>query len=664
MYHINRILQDISENTLNKVKDTNTTLSEFKHQQRNPVILKNNINPRNCVIENGIYREISPEELKDMLDSFTKTGLKAFNTVLNGVNSRDKYYESYNTIAEKAGCSRRTVAYAIAKACKLGLLLRKRQFKYTNIYTIPPILQQQSIVERFASYLPGLRSLLCLMMLIPGLMYTINARACSQREKIVMKENKDCYNESNIVGVLPNTNNNFLSQQNDLVENCTQYIKKNVLTSSLFTNLESHTGGEISDPEKAYDKYARIGQQGGNSLGRTMSEKEIAGEQRKVLLGESKSKARKPHCELISKKDYGFLGEYGRYIAHQIGFTPRQAVKLAYYPDYVLYEIMKRYAISCESAGNGGIKNRSKFLYGIVKAVGQKYNIELDNHFTSSLASQYGVDSSIGVLTYQQAVSLQQQTAHIGREFLNYQKREREALKEKDPVVLQERAKKEADERLARLRHNPYSPYYVGPSQKNPEKGKEGDISTQIKPSAPRETDLSAVVQKQKTPADPQTVVDILKKSKWLEEKEEPAKKIASFALEDYREFIENQLPKIVSTMKMCGVTPEKIDYHVDQLKHNRRIRLSAADRDALEAEEKGTTYKKPVEQVKEEEPRYTIEDFKRYMLINAVSMKEMLVRMGFNEADANYQVSLSLKHEATYLSPEDREKVKEMGLL
>jgi DNA-binding Lrp family transcriptional regulator len=82
-----------------------------------------------------------------------------------------KFFASEATIAKTIGCSIRTVATAVRLLQDAGIMQRIRRFAhgktYSNVYELRPHMRSDSIIEELAPYLPALRNLLCLSMLMP-----------------------------------------------------------------------------------------------------------------------------------------------------------------------------------------------------------------------------------------------------------------------------------------------------------------------------------------------------------------------------------------------------------------------------------------------------------------------------------------------------------------
>jgi hypothetical protein len=430
MYHNENNLQEKFKTNLNEGNKTSANRQLKPSRLNDP---NNSFNADNKGSENlPVY---TPEELQEIFEEhFPPYMLASINVVFDYTRRFPMATPSHRTIAKLAKCSVRTVAKAIALAKELGIIRVKHRFNLSNVYFVPKYIFGEEYVEKLARYLPGLRSALCLALLLSGLGLNKSVKATEFKlpsEKLVMEKRHENNTNSNVEKY---KNSFFGSPKSAPVDKC------NLIFNNKEDNLLSPNVGKLLRCE--------------NGVGL---------QQRKTLLGDgSPNRANAGHKILDSKRDYWFLSDHGRYLVHQMAMTPAQAVRLVYYPEEVLRECFEAYVYAA-CRNKSPIRNRVKYIQGILNNAREKHGIKIEPFITGMLISGYSVDSSITKLTYAQAVHLQQQTAYIGENYRESLKRERAQAREVRKSDVSDEALRLEKERIQRLRSNPYSVYYTGP---------------------------------------------------------------------------------------------------------------------------------------------------------------------------------------------------------
>lgn len=476
MYHIKNILQENFSQNTKKSEKTSIPASEKKEKK--------------YTVEKK--QEPTIAQIKACLDTMPPFHLAVANIVFNFLRKCKTCTLSQKTLAKKVGCSERTAFAAIKTLKREGVIKCTHRFKDSNVYTKTDTLKDKTILQKLASYVPGLRSTLCLTMLLSGIGLQKATKAQEFKLPSEKKAEKEC--------VMKDTNGIFWPQKDCSVESCGQLLyKEDILKSS---NVCMSHWCQRRDAQPWYQQ-----------------------EQERILFGPRTQK------RLESKKDYAFLSDYGRYLAHQMGLSPRQSLFLAFYPDNALKTCLRMYAYACLKSSGNPIRNRTKYIQSLLTMIKQDFNVHVDPTIFNCMATEFGISALPINLTPQQKIALLQETAYIGREVEETLKREYEQTRERAKEQIRKKEKEKAASVVQQQRTNPYSVYYTGPHSDKKEK----------------------------------------------KEAKQPSH---SWSLEDFETFCTTNLEKIKSFLQGCGESQEDIEENLRKQKLLKSKNLSEEDKE------------------------------------------------------------------------------------
>lgn len=117
--------------------------------------------------KNQALNQTNPKEICTSINNFGRKKLAIYNYIVNQLlYYKGNYYESEITISAKLGVSRYYVCEVIRALRLEGLLKYRRRFNNSNVYKLPEILKDQTVVDSLADLLPALRNVLCFSILL------------------------------------------------------------------------------------------------------------------------------------------------------------------------------------------------------------------------------------------------------------------------------------------------------------------------------------------------------------------------------------------------------------------------------------------------------------------------------------------------------------------
>lgn len=340
-----------------------------------------------------------PDSAISFVEGLPPKGLAIFNAALHWINIHPRCYVSHETIADLAGASVDYTQRILSEARKQRALDYKTRYKKTNIYSMPQFLSCPSIRQRLCSYLPALRGYLCLSMLLSAINITKTTKKVSES---IIQEVTTCIFEPDKVDQMEN-NGVLLRNNEDLT------INKSI-------NLKL-----LCQRRELIDKLSQQ--------------------------------------QITSKILYPHLGDNLRFMAIQMGLTPYKSCYLSFVPDELVNSVMSQYRFV---QSKETVTDKGKLIGSLLSKQLQKEGLKFDYGFVGTVASQFEMDSTWIVLTPTEKAILQNSVKHIGRKFEEKEKHQWDLHKPTSKVAVDIELQREK-ERIAKLRSNPYSPYYTGP---------------------------------------------------------------------------------------------------------------------------------------------------------------------------------------------------------